>query len=97
LKIDLIFYWPDHRKTVSILEKLLDHSPNPILLLDGVAVALLGLQCALQILLLTDRVSFGVQEPEAEVPHNPQEGGEVLLDLLGVAFSEGFRLYLEIF
>jgi hypothetical protein len=96
LKIDFVFHRPDHRVAIPVFEKLLDHPPDPILLLDCVAVALLRMQGALKILSLANLVALEVYQPKTEVPNHPKERGEVFLNLLRIALSEDFRTNLEV-
>ena len=44
LELFLIFYRPDQSLTISVLEKVLDESPNPVLVLDGIRYPLLFLK-----------------------------------------------------
>ena len=47
LKVSLILCWSDHCEAISVLEERVDHSPNPIFILNCVAITLLLLQSAL--------------------------------------------------
>lgn len=58
LKIYFVFDGSHHGEAISVLEELFDHPSNSILLLYGVTIAFLGLQGALQILLLTDWIAI---------------------------------------
>lgn len=78
------------------MEELLDHATDAVLLLNGVAVASLGLKGVLEVLFLADLVIVGVHETKTEITNGPEEGGEQLVDLFGVTLTQHFLLYLEL-
>ena len=92
LECTLILDWAHESAAVAILEEQLYHASDPVLLLDGVAVALLRLQGVLQVLLLVDCVAISVDEAQTEVAHYPQERWEVLLDFSRVCLAKLLRL-----
>jgi hypothetical protein len=95
LKLTLVLHRTYHREAVTVLEELLDHAADSVLLFHRVAVALLWLQRIFQVVPLTDGVARQVDQAQAEVAHHPQKGGEVFLDFVGVALAEHFGLDLQ--
>jgi len=95
LEVFFVFNWSHHGKAISILEKLFDHSANSIFLLDCITVALLRLESALQVLLLTDRIALEVNQSQTKIADNPQEGWQVFLNLVRITFTECLRFDLE--
>lgn len=84
----LFLYRPYHREAVPVLEEEPDHSPDSILLFDGIATPFLLLEGVLQVLLLVNSVTIVVEQAQTEVANHPQEGREVLLQLLWVLVAE---------
>ena len=88
LEVSFVFDWSHHGKAISILEKLFDHSTNSVFLLDCIAVALLGLESALKVFLLTDRVAIQVNQSQTEISDDPQEGWKIFPNLIRVTLTE---------
>ncbi len=97
LKLLLFFNWTHKCGAVSISKEVFNESPNPILSFDIIAAAFLLLQGVLEVLFRGYCRPIGIKQLQRKVTHHPEEGGEVLCYLIGVALTEDFCLYLELF
>lgn len=68
---------PNHGYTIPILEEPLKQPPNLILILNTIGVALLQLECRLQILLSREIMPQLIDQLEGEIPDDPQKGRKV--------------------
>jgi hypothetical protein len=80
---------------ITLLEEGLEQATNSVLLVNGIAETLLGLQSLFQVFTGGNRFRVLVNQLEGEVTNNPHQGGEVLGVIFGitvVAASTGLDL-----
>ena len=71
---------------ISILEKMADQSPDPILLLYGITHSFLFLKWLLQVVFLSDAISLLIFQSEGKITQNPEETREIHSHFIWVHF-----------
>ena len=97
LEVFLMLSRPHHGEAVFVWEVARDEPPDLVLLLYLVTQALLLLQGVLKVLSRANAVVVLIQESKTEVSDDPQKGGKVGLNLLGIHILCQLALYLELF
>ena len=96
LEVGLLLSGSDKGAAVAVVEEVLYQSPYAVLLLHSIRVAFLTLKSSFKVLLLSQIVALVVKQAKGEVADNPEEGGKVLRDLIGLAVADHIGLDLQL-
>ena len=97
MELSLLLDRADKCEAIAVFEEVLDHPSDAILGLNLVTRAFLLLDGILEVLFRGYLVAHGVMQTKRKVSDDPEEGWEILCDLIRVRLTDDLRFYLKLF